>query len=92
MMCEETPVSVSHLGGFARVASTLLGAPVIPTRAKGVLYDGGTAWHRDSDHPVTSIGVAAFPSPGLESVEDFFAAADQALYRAKAEGRNRVRS
>ena len=38
-----------------------------------------------------SIGVAAFPSPGLETVEDFFAAADQALYRAKAEGRNRVR-
>ncbi|MBV6521794.1 MAG: Chemotaxis response regulator protein-glutamate methylesterase [Gemmatimonadaceae bacterium] len=40
----------------------------------------------------TSIGVAIFPAPGVESVEDFFAAADQALYRAKAEGRNRVRS
>jgi two-component system cell cycle response regulator len=40
----------------------------------------------------TSIGVAIFPAPGVETVEDFFAAADQALYRAKAEGRNRVRS
>lgn len=63
MMCEETPVSASHLAGFARIASTLLGAPVIPTRAKGVLYDGETAWHRDSEHPVTSIGMAAYLEP-----------------------------
>ncbi len=40
----------------------------------------------------TSIGVSIFPAPGVETVEDFFAAADQALYRAKAEGRNKVRS
>jgi two-component system, cell cycle response regulator len=39
-----------------------------------------------------SIGVAVFPAPGLETVEDFLARADQALYRAKAEGRNLVRS
>ena len=39
----------------------------------------------------TSIGVSAFPGFGVESVEDLLANADQALYRAKSEGRNRVR-
>lgn len=38
-----------------------------------------------------SVGVASYPSPGLETTEDLFAKADQALYRAKADGRNRVR-
>lgn len=37
-----------------------------------------------------SIGVATYPAPGLESVEDLFRAADAALYRAKGSGRNLV--
>jgi len=40
----------------------------------------------------TSIGVATFPAALIESVEDLFARADAALYRAKADGRNRVRA
>jgi diguanylate cyclase (GGDEF)-like protein len=38
-----------------------------------------------------SIGVATFPAARIENVEDLFARADAALYRAKADGRDRVR-
>ena len=38
-----------------------------------------------------SIGVATFPAARIESLEDLLARADAALYRAKADGRNRVR-
>jgi diguanylate cyclase (GGDEF)-like protein len=37
-----------------------------------------------------SIGIAVYPSPGIETMEDFIREADGALYRAKAGGRNRV--
>lgn len=39
-----------------------------------------------------SIGVATYPAPDVGSVEELFARADEALYRAKEEGRNRVRA
>lgn len=41
-------------------------------------------------HITASIGVASYPSPRLDSVEDLFRAADIALYRAKGSGRNLV--
>jgi two-component system, cell cycle response regulator len=50
---------------------------------------------RDGAPPLrmtASIGVATFPAALIESVEDLFARADAALYRAKADGRNRVRA
>ena len=38
-----------------------------------------------------SIGLTVYPAARVESVEDLLARADAALYRAKADGRNRVR-
>ncbi len=37
-----------------------------------------------------SIGVSSYPSATISTVDDLFARADEALYRAKADGRNRV--
>src|SRR5262249_35930230 len=45
------------------VATTLLGGPVLPTRAKGVLYGGDTPWHADSAFAVASVGFAAYLEP-----------------------------
>ena len=39
-----------------------------------------------------SVGLATFPSSQIASADDFLARADEALYRAKADGRNQVRS
>lgn len=39
-----------------------------------------------------SIGVAACPSPNVSSAAALVSAADEALYRAKREGRNTIRS
>jgi two-component system cell cycle response regulator len=43
-------------------------------------------------HLTVSIGIASFPSPRVDSTEDLFARADEALYRAKSAGRNQVRT
>ncbi len=40
----------------------------------------------------TSIGIACYPRPGIDGVDDLLKAADEALYHAKNTGRNRVAS
>ena len=65
MMCERTPVSLTLLDRFAEFATQLLGAAVLPVRAKGVLYFGSTNWHNDSDQAVPSVSCACY----LESLQ-----------------------
>ena len=41
-------------------------------------------------HVSVSLGAAAYPTSGVADVDDLLRAADEAMYRAKAAGRNRV--
>jgi two-component system cell cycle response regulator len=53
------------------------------------------AFHVGTERPIhltVSIGIATFPSPRIDTTEDLFARADEALYRAKSGGRNQVRT
>lgn len=62
-MTARTPTSLDLLDRFAPLAERLSGGPVCPLRAKAVRYHGETAWHRDSDHDVTSVGFLAYLDP-----------------------------
>jgi diguanylate cyclase (GGDEF)-like protein len=48
--------------------------------------EGGEPWYVSA-----SIGVASYPTEDVATSEDLIARADQAMYRAKHEGRNQVR-
>ncbi|HZT65681.1 MAG TPA: phytanoyl-CoA dioxygenase family protein [Acidimicrobiales bacterium] len=60
MMADATPASIRLLERFALTAEMLLGRRVLPVRAKGTRYYGDTAWHRDSEHGVASVGFLAY--------------------------------
>lgn len=63
MMCERTPVSLQLLDRFEPMAASLLGAPVLSARAKGVLYAASSPWHRDASDETSSVGFAAYLEP-----------------------------
>jgi hypothetical protein len=63
LMNERTPVSLGLLDHLAPVTARLLGRPVLPLRAKCVLYFGAADWHRDSTLDVASVGFAAYLEP-----------------------------
>lgn len=60
LMSSKTPASLSLLDRLEPIAQTLLGQPVIPTRAKAVRYSGNTIWHADSSTSLASLGCAAY--------------------------------
>lgn len=62
----------------------------IRTAVEGVKLNSSMLKDRISGHVTVSIGSASFTKPNVTNPEALLAEADQALYRAKAEGRNRV--
>lgn len=87
---------VARYGGeefvIALPETSLAGATAFAERIRELIEERGFSHTGDRElHLTASVGVACYPSPGLETVEDLLSKADQALYRAKAEGRNRVR-
>jgi hypothetical protein len=63
MMVERTPVSLAPAAALGEVATAVLGAPVVPGRAKGTEYTGVTGWHRDTELAARSIGCLAYLEP-----------------------------
>lgn len=63
MMTARTPLSLALLDRAETLATSLLGGPVLPTRAKGVRYRGDTPWHTDSVLSLASVGFAAYLEP-----------------------------
>lgn len=65
----------------------ILFAERVRERIAATLFDVGL---EQPVHLTVSIGIASFPAPRVTTTEDLFARADEALYRAKSGGRNRV--
>ncbi|MHB1310781.1 MAG: GGDEF domain-containing response regulator [Gemmatimonadaceae bacterium] len=71
--------------------TSLVGATTFAERVREFVE--ATPFAASQGEPVritASIGVSSYPSTTIHSVDDLFARADEALYRAKADGRNRV--
>jgi hypothetical protein len=66
LMDEGSPVSRALTSGrrLLSLGAELLGAPVMPKPAKGVLYNDATGWHRDAAGPdLRAVKVAVYLSP-----------------------------
>lgn len=72
-------------------STDLTGATDLAERCRALIADR-TFTHRGGALEVTaSMGVASYPSVEVRSVDDLLSAADDAMYSAKRDGRDRVR-
>lgn len=60
MMNERCGSSTALVAQLSTLAASVLGRAVLPGRAKATRYYGSTSWHRDSEHPVQSVGFVAY--------------------------------
>jgi len=85
----DTPV---RFGGDEFVAvlpeASLSDAMVVAERVRKALEQIAFSGKLEKVRISASLGVAVYPSAGVATVEDLIRAADNALYRAKARGRN----
>jgi len=70
--------------------STLAGAVAVADRLRQTVLEYSFPPPMEQLTVTVSAGVAAYPSPEIDSVDSLFRQADEALYRAKQNGRNRV--
>lgn len=86
--------TIARYGGEEFVAilpeTSLQGAVSIAERLRESVHSLRFHAPMENIKVTLSLGVATFPSPGVDSVDSLFAQADRALYKAKRGGRNRV--
>ena len=85
---------VSRYGGEEFVlilpGTPLLGGQIVAERLREVVESLKFPIPMDRLVVTISIGIASFPAASDDNFESFFKRADEALYRAKKNGRNRV--
>lgn len=70
--------------------TALVGAVKFAERMRERIEHNSFASSHGGVRLTASIGVASYPAPAVHTVDDLFARADEALYRAKSAGRNQV--
>ena len=65
-------------------------ARIVAEKLRKAVCESAVATDQESVQITISLGIAAFPAPDVQSRKDLFNKADQAMYRAKEAGRNRV--
>ena len=70
--------------------TTLEGGVMVAERLRQAVLEFSFPSPMEDMTVTVSAGVATFPAPHIDSVDSLFRQADEALYRAKQNGRNRV--